>query len=227
MSERLFTDKLVCGKLAVPITWSLDSATPSPSAHPAHASGSPDESAYGYVNGRVSLVIDVKGNRPQKQKDIRPKPGKQNCVVKVCSLYGWNNEWVTHQYVCSVTFGGRTCSGGLYPGPTVGDPDKRCGDHKGDTTDDSSNKGGIGVHPTPRRNSKPFPIKCDTITYDCDAASAVCLCIEKLRKDPPGYTETHVCWHFKRDVEQCVENLLGRNVPRIGPPRRRHDPHPW
>jgi len=51
--------------------------------------------------------------------------------------------------------------------------------------------------------------------------------IEKLRKDPPGYTGTHVCWHFKRDVEQCVENLLGRNVPRIGPPRRRHDPHPW
>jgi RHS repeat-associated protein len=187
----------------------------------------PDESAYGYVNGRVSLVIDVKGNRPQKQKDIRPKPGKQNCVVKVCSLYGWNNEWVTHQYVCSVTFGGRTCSGGLYPGPKVGDADKLCRDHSGDTTDDSSNKGGIGVHPTPGGNPKPFPIKCDTITYDCDAASAVCLCIEKLRKDPPGYTGTHVCWHFKRDVEQCVENLLGRNVPRIGPPRRRHDPHPW
>jgi RHS repeat-associated protein len=44
MSERLFTDKLVCGILAVPITWSLDSATPSPSAYPAHASGSPGTS---------------------------------------------------------------------------------------------------------------------------------------------------------------------------------------
>ncbi|MEI7575403.1 MAG: hypothetical protein WCK51_00795 [Armatimonadota bacterium] len=41
MGGRLFTDKLVCGRLKVLGVWSLDSATPSPSAYPAHASGSP------------------------------------------------------------------------------------------------------------------------------------------------------------------------------------------
>jgi hypothetical protein len=41
MGVRLFTDKLVFGRLEVLGVWSLDSATPSPSAYPAHASGSP------------------------------------------------------------------------------------------------------------------------------------------------------------------------------------------
>ena len=41
MGGRLFTDKLVCGRLKVLGVWSLDSATPFPSAYPAHASGSP------------------------------------------------------------------------------------------------------------------------------------------------------------------------------------------
>ena len=41
MGGRLFTDKLVFGWLEVLGVWSLDSATPSPSAYPAHASGSP------------------------------------------------------------------------------------------------------------------------------------------------------------------------------------------
>jgi hypothetical protein len=41
MSVRLFTDKLVCWISEVPRGWSLDSATPSPSAYLAHASGSP------------------------------------------------------------------------------------------------------------------------------------------------------------------------------------------
>lgn len=41
MSERLFTDKLVVGRVEVLGVWSLDSATPATSAYPAHASGSP------------------------------------------------------------------------------------------------------------------------------------------------------------------------------------------
>ena len=41
MSVRLFTDKLVCWISEVLGVWSLDSATPSPSAYLAHASGSP------------------------------------------------------------------------------------------------------------------------------------------------------------------------------------------
>ena len=40
MIGKLFTDKLVCWISEVPRGWSLDSATPSPSAYPAHASGS-------------------------------------------------------------------------------------------------------------------------------------------------------------------------------------------
>ena len=42
MGGRLFTDKLVCGRLKVLSVWSLDSATPFPPAYPAHASGSSD-----------------------------------------------------------------------------------------------------------------------------------------------------------------------------------------
>ncbi len=40
MGGKLFTDKLVFGWLAGFGAWSLDSATPFPSAYPAHASGS-------------------------------------------------------------------------------------------------------------------------------------------------------------------------------------------
>ena len=39
MSGKLFTDKLVFRWLEVLGAWSLDSATPFPSAYPAHASG--------------------------------------------------------------------------------------------------------------------------------------------------------------------------------------------
>ena len=39
MGVRLFTDKLVFRRLEVLGVWSLDSATPSPSAYLAHASG--------------------------------------------------------------------------------------------------------------------------------------------------------------------------------------------
>jgi hypothetical protein len=38
MGVRLFTDKLVFRRLEVPRGWLLDSATPSESAYPAHAS---------------------------------------------------------------------------------------------------------------------------------------------------------------------------------------------
>jgi len=41
MGGRLFTDKLVFWWLEGLGVWSLDSATPFPSAYPAHASGSP------------------------------------------------------------------------------------------------------------------------------------------------------------------------------------------
>ena len=41
MGGRLFTDKLVIWWLEGLGVWSLDSATPFPSAYPAHASGSP------------------------------------------------------------------------------------------------------------------------------------------------------------------------------------------
>jgi hypothetical protein len=41
MGERFFTDKLVLRWLEVLDVWSLDSATPFPSAYPVHASGSP------------------------------------------------------------------------------------------------------------------------------------------------------------------------------------------
>ena len=41
MGGKLFTDKLVFRRLEVLGVWSLDSATPSPSAYLAHASGSP------------------------------------------------------------------------------------------------------------------------------------------------------------------------------------------
>ena len=41
MSVRLFTDKLVFRRLEVLGVWSLDSATPSPSAYLAHVGGSP------------------------------------------------------------------------------------------------------------------------------------------------------------------------------------------
>jgi hypothetical protein len=40
MGGRLFTDKLVFGRLEAFGVWSLDSATPATSAYPAHASGS-------------------------------------------------------------------------------------------------------------------------------------------------------------------------------------------
>ena len=41
MGVRLFTDKLVFRRLEVLGAWSLDSATPSESAYPAHVGGSP------------------------------------------------------------------------------------------------------------------------------------------------------------------------------------------
>ena len=41
MIGKLFTDKLVCWISEVPRGWSLDSATPSESAYPAHVGGSP------------------------------------------------------------------------------------------------------------------------------------------------------------------------------------------
>jgi hypothetical protein len=47
MGGRLFTDKLVWGRLKVLGVWSLDSATPFPSAYPAHASGSPTDRSPG------------------------------------------------------------------------------------------------------------------------------------------------------------------------------------
>ena len=41
MIGKLFTDKLVFRRLEVLGVWSLDSATPSESAYPAHVGGSP------------------------------------------------------------------------------------------------------------------------------------------------------------------------------------------
>ncbi len=41
MGVRLFTDKLVFRRLEVLGVWSLDSATPSTPAYPAHVGGSP------------------------------------------------------------------------------------------------------------------------------------------------------------------------------------------
>ncbi len=56
MGGRLFTDKLVCGRLKVLGVWSLDSATPFPSAYPAHASGSPGENYRGFVHGLAWIL---------------------------------------------------------------------------------------------------------------------------------------------------------------------------
>jgi hypothetical protein len=55
MSVRLFTDKLVFGRLEVLGVCSLDSATPVTSAYPAHASGSPHGTADLRVGQRVGL----------------------------------------------------------------------------------------------------------------------------------------------------------------------------
>jgi hypothetical protein len=46
MGGMLLTDKLVFGRLEGFGAWSLDSATPFPSAYPAHASGSSTEAAF-------------------------------------------------------------------------------------------------------------------------------------------------------------------------------------
>jgi hypothetical protein len=54
MGVRLFTDKLVFRRLEVLDAWSLDSATPSPAAYPAHASGSPGNLQGGHVQRYVA-----------------------------------------------------------------------------------------------------------------------------------------------------------------------------
>ena len=50
MGVRLFTDKLVLRWLEVLGVWSLDSATPSESAYPAHVGGSPSRRETNYEN---------------------------------------------------------------------------------------------------------------------------------------------------------------------------------
>lgn len=67
MGGRLFTDKLVCGRLKVLGVWTLDSATPFPSTYPAHASGSPRDPIkdgrnwYGYCENNPVNTIDAAG----------------------------------------------------------------------------------------------------------------------------------------------------------------------
>ncbi len=187
------------------------------------------EQSYGYALSNPVIFIDFSGLAPQRSKKpevVKPKPGEGNCTVKVCAMYGWNNLVVTHQYVCSVTFGGRTCSGGLYPGG-VHDANQPCNDHTGDTSDNASDKGGILPHPVPGGGTRTFPIKCVTITSACDAASAVCICINKFRANPPSYGGNHICWDFRNDVERCVEDMLGRDIPGVWKKGRNKGPRPW
>ena len=56
MGVRLFTDKLVFRRLEVARGWSLDSATPPPSAYLAHVGGSPGIGGFigGVISGEVT-----------------------------------------------------------------------------------------------------------------------------------------------------------------------------
>jgi len=62
MSVRLFTDKLVFGRLEVPGGWSLDGATPFTNAYPAHASGSPVGEWLGCITAKTHCYNKADNN---------------------------------------------------------------------------------------------------------------------------------------------------------------------
>ena len=145
---------------------------------------------YAYAGSNPTSYVDPSGKKPQVRKSVS---SSANCTVKICSQYGFNNPIVTHEYVCSTTYGGHTCAGGMYPNGNRG---------KGTVANESA--------PCKDYTTGKWPIICDTRTVDCAYASGVCLCLKFLRANPPGYSVPYQsCWQFKYTVDDCLCDKLG------------------
>lgn len=165
----------------------------------------PAQRPYAYANLSPVTGLDPTGTNPARVGD---------CAVYVCRQYGYNNNVVTHKYLC-VTGPNGGCAGGLYPGSgspgykgmpgkdnpiggpgSVRDEDKACKTRKGN----------------PKMGE--YPIHCEEVTADvptankCDIAAAFCECVRTFRKEPPRYEGLHVCWAFPATVGHCAQDRV-------------------
>lgn len=163
------------------------------------------EHTFSYALNNPVNYVDPNGTSPKNP------PSKSKCVVVVCDQYGWNNGIITHEYICAITSSGQECSGGLFGGAVKGThPTPIFPGHvqgpvtpKGQSACVSHNVVGPG-------GQFLYPIKCRTVTTDCNLAALTCKCLTQLTQNPPAYLfPFHVCKDFPYDVSDCINQITG------------------
>lgn len=136
--------------------------------------------AYVFSSSSPATVTDRDGLMPTT---VYPN---KSCYIKHCKVYGWNNNTVTHSYVCAQS-PAKNCTGGLNPSQGVTPEWYPC----------------VSTKRWPPHGKRQFPIVCETISEECGYAAFACACISHHIKTTPKDA-----WNLLNNCHRYVQTLL-------------------